>query len=668
MTPPRRHSAPARKTSARKTLARKLPIRKAPTRRPLALRLVRLAALVLIWGAIAACLGVLWLARDLPDIGRLEAAPRRPAVTLLAADGSVLLRYGEFQGERLAPHLLPESLVAAVVAIEDRRFFRHPGIDPLGIARAALANLRAGGVVQGGSTFTQQLAKTLFLSPERSLERKVKEALLALKLERDYSKREILAAYLNRVYFGAGSYGVDAAAHTYFDHGARRLDLFESALLAGLLKAPSRLAPTGDPGPAIERAHLVLAAMVETGAITADQAASARMPAALRRPARAPSGANSRWFTAHVMSELDGYLGRIEADLVVATTLEPRAQARAAHHLTRLLDGPGAARDVGQGAVVVLDHDGAILALMGGRDWRRSQFDRALDARRQPGSAFKPLLYLTAFRQGFRPGDPILDAPLEIAGWAPENFTRRYRGEITLATALAESVNTAAVRLMRETGVGPVRRLARLLGIRSELGRDLSLALGTSEVSLGELTAAYASFANGGRPVFPHAIREIRTRAGRVLYRRRGDRAAPVIAPRPLAELTRVLARTVREGTGRAAALAGHPAAGKTGTSQDFRDAWFIGYSAHYVAGVWLGNDDNRPMAEVTGGGLPARLWHDLMADLHSDRPARPLPALTAQAAQAAAAPAPAPGRPSARAAREENGFARLMQRLGLGE
>ncbi len=607
------------------------PARAAPTARHRSGRPLVSLATIGLWGVIAAAAALAWFAQDLPTIDRVDRYVRRPAITLTAHDGAPVQRLGELQGDLVNARDLPDHVVEAVLAIEDRRFFRHPGLDPIGLARAVVANLRAGRLVQGGSTITQQLAKNLFLSPERTLKRKLQEALLALWLELTYSKTQILSAYLNRVYLGAGTYGIEAAAETYFNKPADRLDLVEAATIAGLLKAPSRYAPTNNPRAAAERARVVLAAMVDAGFLTRDRvaAAAAAPPVPRRKPG---AGGTGRHFADWVADQIGGFVGPNHPDLEVRTTLDLALQRYAERQVDALLAGPGRRHGATQAALVVMTPDGAVRALVGGGDYRATQFNRATDARRQPGSAFKPVIYLAALADGLTPASVVLDAPIDRGGWRPGNYDGRYRGEIPLAHALAHSVNTVSVRLVERVGVPAVRRLGRRLGIGSPLGTDLSLALGTGEVTLLELTAVYAALAAGGVPAHPHGIVEVRDRSGGVLYRRRASPTGPVADPAAVAALTRMMAGVIADGTGRAARL-DRPAAGKTGTSQNHRDAWFLGFTAELVCGVWVGNDDNRPMHRVTGGTLPARLWRMVMLEAHRGRPVRPLRRAPAPAA-----------------------------------
>lgn len=561
-----------------------------------------------VWGAVAGCIALVWFAWDLPRPEDALAHTRRPSVTMTTADGALLATSGDLYGDTVRLRDLPAHLPAAFMAIEDRRFREHGGLDVIGVARAMVANLTAGRVVQGGSTITQQLAKNLFLTPERSLRRKVQEALLALWLEARFTKDELLTIYLNRVYLGAGTFGVDAAARLYFGVPAARLSIAQSAVLAGLPRAPSRLNPRVNPAAAVGRAVEVLEAMADTGAITPAQA----MQAAERiRFPPAPSR-DAGWFADWVRESI-GERAPPTADLLLRTTLDARLQAAMEARLEALLAGPGRAGGVTQGAVVAMDAaSGAVRAMVGGRNYRTSPFNRATQARRQPGSAFKPFVFLAAIEAGASPEDSVADTPLTLAGWSPGNGGWRARGSISIEEALAHSVNTAAVRVMQRAG-GPrqVAAAAQRLGMPGPFPREASIALGTAEVTLLDLVAAYAAFANGGRRVAPHGIAEARAEGRPLAWL--PPAPAQVITPEAAAAMRRMLAAAVAQGTARAAALPGVAVAGKTGTTQDNRDAWFVGMAHAMVLGVWLGNDDATPMEGVAGGGLPARLFREIL-------------------------------------------------------
>ena len=594
-----------------------------PRRRSLLRRVGYWSALLSVWLVIAAAGIVAYYALGLPDIRSLEAPTRRPAITLLTANGATFASFGDLVGDTLTLEEMPAAIPLAVMATEDRRFQSHPGIDPVGLARALVANVRAGYVRQGGSTITQQLAKNLFLTPERTIRRKMQESLLALWLERKFTKAQILTLYLNRVYLGAGAYGVDAAARRYFGQSARKVTLWQAAMLAGLLKAPSRFNPLADPEAAAERTRRVLANMVEAGFLTADQAAAAHPEPG--RPMTVATGvAGSRYFADWIMDQVQGFVGFTDRDLVIVTTLDPRLQTLAESKVAVMLDTDGAAANVRQAALVAMTPDGAVRAMVGGADYAQTQFNRATQALRQPGSAFKPFVYLTALEQGLKPEDRFMDGPISIADWRPKNYDGTFRGMVSLRDALALSINTVAAQLVERVKPRRVVAVARRLGITSEIKPDASLALGTYEVTPLELTAAFAAFASGGDGVLAYGIREIRDPAGNVLYKRAGSGPGRVAQARDVAAMDDMMGAGMQWGTGKAAKI-DRPAAGKTGTTQDHRDAWFLGYTADLVTGVWVGNDDNKPMKLVTGGGLPARLWRDFMLPAHAGLPPRPL-------------------------------------------
>jgi penicillin-binding protein 1A len=603
--------------------ARKKPAFK--IRLPKARTLLRPALLAGLWGFIALVLVIGWYAIQLPRLIDTAAMTRKPSVTILAEDGSVIARYGEITGAVVGVKDLPPHLINAVLAVEDRRFYHHFGVDPIGIARAVYVNFSAGRTVQGGSTLTQQLAKNLFLSPERSLNRKIQEALLALWLEWKYTKDEILTAYLNRVYLGAGAYGVDAAARVYYNKTAQELTLKESATIAGLLRAPSRYAPSANPEKAEERMQTVLGTMVDAGFLT--PAELKRMRAQDSAPkARAGGNEYGRYFADYVLDLVEDYIGADHGDIVVQTTLRPALQ-RGAEAAVQDYVAQGADKRVGNGAAVILSPDGAVRALVGGKDYGDSQFNRAVQALRQPGSSFKPFIYLAAIEHaGYTPDTLVEDAPLEIANYSPDNYTGDYAGWIPLREALAKSLNTVAVRLLQEVSLSQAQKTTRKLGLPTPASTGLSYALGTAEVSLLQLTGAYAALGNGGYAVAPYAILMIRTQAGELLWRRQAPKSDQVIAPEQLAMLVDMMKGVTQFGTGTAAALPDRITAGKTGTSQDFRDAWFMGFTGNYIGGVWMGNDDNKGMKKVTGGSLPARCWKAMMSVAESGQSARGLP------------------------------------------
>jgi len=604
------------------------PKRRVPRQHRTANRLLahgaKFGALLFLWNLIVGGAIVGYFVLTLPDTGELTRAERRPSVTILAANGSLLTTYGDLFGQPLTLKEMSPYLPKAVIATEDRRFYSHFGVDPIGLARALFADIAAGHFVQGGSTITQQLAKNLFLTPERSLSRKIQETLLALWLEHRFTKDQILEIYLNRVYLGAGTYGVDAAAHRYFNKSAKQTNIYESATIAGLLKAPTRFNPTRDREKAAARTAQVLTKMVEAGFVTAKEVSAAgKGGASLAAVASLRPG--SRYFADWVAEQLGEFADSSKRDLTVVTTLDPRMQAEAEAAVADIIAREGSRMKVQQGALVAMSPDGAVRAMVGGRDYGESQFNRATQAQRQPGSAFKPFVYLAGLEAGLRSSDEFVDAPIRIGGWEPRDYTGRYQGEMTLSEGLAQSVNTIAVQVAQRAGIRNVISVAHRLGISSELPAEMSLALGTAEVNLLELVASYAPFANGGSGVWPHGIAEIRDSAGKVVFRRTGSGPGQVASPEFAGAISEMLSAVIDHGTGKSAALP-RPAAGKTGTTQDYRDAWFIGYTADLVAGVWLGNDDNSPMNKVTGGSLPAQAWRRFMLAATKPMPVRALP------------------------------------------
>jgi len=605
--------------------------RKAPVRRRRFLRFSRRARKIIYWGTVAglwlvmaASAGLAWVALGIPDTSGLWRAAAGPSVTVLDANGAVLATRGAVYGDDVPLAKMSPYLPLAVIATEDRRFYSHWGLDPVSVVRALFTNIEEGRVVEGGSTITQQLAKNVFLTPERTFKRKLEEAMLALWLEWRFTKDQILTLYLNRVYFGAGTYGVEAATRRYFDKPPLQLTLPESALLAGLLKAPSRFSPTNDPDLAHGRAELVLDAMLQAGFITKEARAKAvRTPLKL---AAATRSMGAQYFADWVLDTLPDLVATTRGELVVETTLHLPFQRAAERAVDDMLETQGQSLAASQAALVSIDRDGAIRAMVGGRAYGASQFNRATQARRQPGSAFKPFVYLAALEHGRTPSWHMSDAPIQIGHWSPTNFSGGYQGDVTLETALAESINTVAVRLAESVGREAVIETAHRLGIRSALEPVPSLALGTQEVGLLELTNAYLPFATGGEMPRIHGIERVLTRQGRVLYTAKAVPTARVVAPADAGAMNAMLREALLRGTGLKARLLERDAAGKTGTSADFRDAWFVGYTADLVTGVWVGNDDGTPMRKVTGGGLPAEIWHAFMERAASVYPSRPLP------------------------------------------
>ncbi|MGE0502687.1 MAG: transglycosylase domain-containing protein [Rhizobiaceae bacterium] len=594
-----------------------------------------------IWVGIAGAGVVAWYGAQLPSAVTWSIPNRPPNVKIVAVDGGLLANRGMTGGEAVGLHEMSPYIPQAVMAIEDRRFYSHFGIDPIGLARAMFENVTTGRFHQGGSTLTQQLAKNLFLKPDRTIERKVQEVLLAVWLEQKHTKDQILEMYLNRVYFGSGSYGVEAASRRYFGKSARDVTLAEAAMLAGLLKAPSRLSPARDPKAADERAQLVLAAMREEGMI-GEKELTVAMSAPAARVSAFWTG-SEHYVADRVMEELPTLIGDVREDVIVDTTVDRDLQRLGEASIRRLIGESGKKLHVSQGALVSIDNTGAVRAMVGGADYADSQFDRASEARRQPGSAFKPFVFLAAIEQGATPDSVRNDAPIRIGKWTPENYNGKYFGRVTLTTALAKSLNSVAAQLAAEVGPAAVVEGAWRMGIESDLNANLSIALGTSEVTPLELTAAYVPLANGGYRPDVHFVTRVTTISGKVLYEHRGA-VKRVLSPEVVGMMNAMMSETLEAGTARKAAF-GWPAAGKTGTSQNSRDAWFVGYTANLTTGVWFGNDDGSPTKNITGGSLPAAAWHEFMLAAHEGVAVAELPGRYRRgwnAEPAAAQPVPA--------------------------
>ncbi len=606
-------------------MTRKKPSRKRkvkPRRRSLFRVLLRWLFAAAIWGFLALAVFVGWTALELPDLDELVDS-RAPFVTVLASDGEVLSTYGDVHGRALHFSELPQELVLAAIAIEDRRFFDHFGIDVFGILRAGISNFRSGRIVQGGSTITQQIAKNLFLTPERSYKRKFQEMLLSFWLEQKFSKTELLAIYLNRIYLGAGMFGVDAAARRFFDKSARDLSLAEAAMIAGLFKAPSRYNPITNPESAQQRAAVVLDAMVQAEFIDSATAHHVQQSPASAHGNRS-TGKDVRYATDWVMTQSADHVGVPQTDIVVVTTINPAIQRLAQNTLREAIEVHGTELNANQGALVTLAPDGRILAMVGGADYGATQFNRATNALRQPGSVFKLFVYLAALEAGFRPDDIVIDRPVTIRNWSPRNFNERHEGRISLQQAFARSINTVAADVAWRTGIPRVAEVAKRLGVDGDIPVVPSIALGTRDMTLLDLSAAYAVVANQGLAVWPYVIQEIRSADGDVLYRHEPVATPRLLDPPVHADMINLLQTVISDGTGRNAAIA-WPAGGKTGTSQDFRDAWFIGFTRQFTTGVWIGNDDGSSMNEVTGGRLPAQIWAQYMNGIMAGREALPL-------------------------------------------
>ena len=588
-----------------------------------------------VWGAIFIVAFLAVFATDLQDTSTLYNVQRQPSISYLDRSGALVAVRGSQESPPVDIDKLPPYVPAAFVSIEDRQFYHHFGFNPWGMIRAEAYNLtHRGATLQGGSTITQQLARNLFLTPTQSIRRKAQELILAVWLETKFSKKQILALYLNRVNFGGGAYGIEAASQRYFNKPAAQLTLGEAALLAATMKGPSRYNPAANSDRAAKRATTVLNAMVETGAIT-----PAERDAAFAQPVHVSATLESQraqYFTDWLDGQVRALLGKEPTeDLVVETTLDLPIQTAAEQAVRNGVAGH-ANQGVEQGALVALDGQGRIRAYVGGASYADSQYDRVTEAKRQAGSAFKPFVYLTAMEAGHTPSEPVVDEPLTIGNWSPKNYTGKYLGPITLETALAQSINTVAARLANEVGTNNVAATAHRLGITSQIQTDPSMALGAVEVDPLEMAEAYDAFANGGYRVQAYGIERIRTASGQVLYDHGvdGDALKSVIGQPALSEMAQMMRQVVATGTGGRAKIGGYDLAGKTGTTSDYRDAWFVGFTGGFVTAVWVGRDDNTPMKRVTGGGAPAEIWRAFMAPVLPHLQAEPIPGGAAPAAQ----------------------------------
>ncbi|WP_343344647.1 PBP1A family penicillin-binding protein [Sphingomicrobium sp. XHP0239] len=578
---------------------------------------------ILKWGAALAGLGLMVLLiavffayQSLPSYEQLRTrGDLGQTIVVRAADDSILVSMGPSFGRWLDYNEIPETMKEAMVAVEDRRFRSHPGVDPVGIARGMYVSMREGdgpGGARGVSTISQQVARNIFLTPDRSFVRKVREAIIALALERKFSKNQILELYLNRVYFGGGAYGIDAASNTFFGHDATNMSLGEAAIIAGLVKAPSNYSPTADIDAARDRANVVLDVMVRGGFLSRQEANSAN-PAEIRLQKR--TGTNSaRYFTDWALPQLDTLISETSEAIDVYTTLDPQMQDYASEAINA--HAPAGT----QGALVAIDRDGAVRAMVGGKDYVESIYNRAAVARRQPGSAFKLFVYLTALEQGLRPDDIVVDEPITIDGWTPRNSNRTYLGAITLREAFARSVNTISAQIGEEMGFGTIASMANRFGISDQIDPYPSMVLGSNEVRLLDMTRAYAAVSAGGISRPPYAITKVVTADGRLLYSHSQAGSRVLVAPWVADDMTDLLQTAVQSGTGRAAQI-GRPVAGKTGTTNSNRDGWFIGFSSGLTTGVWMGNDDNRQVAGLQGGTAPARAFSDFMKKAVANRP-----------------------------------------------
>ena len=588
---------------------------------------LKLLSLCFMLGVIG-LLVLLWFASELPDLDKLESYDKPPGIRIFDTSENLIGSYGHVVGKYVAFDGLPKHLIQALLATEDRRFFEHVGVDPMGIARAMYHNIVAGGVVQGGSTITQQLAKNTFLTPARTFKRKIQEVMLSVWIENHFSKEKIVEIYFNRVYLGAGNYGIDAASRHYFNKSATDLNLEESALLVGLLKAPSRYAPTRDKELSFKRTQQVILNMKDAKMLN-DRAASEAIAGFEKTINLQPEkGKGARYFADWVVDLIPTVIGQVDGDIEVYTTLNPRIQNKAETTITSYLEKQGGTKNVSQAALLTMSPDGAIKAMVGGVDYNKNQFNRITQARRQPGSAFKLFVYLAALESGLTPNSWVMDKRIQFGGWSPRNYNGRYLGDIKLREAFFRSVNTVAVQLARQVGIGTVIKMARRLGVKGPLSPNLSLALGAGEMTMLDLVGAYSHLANNGKKTAPYAIRKITNQmTGELIYERTGKetKQGEALGGDVTRMMNDMLTDTVSLGTGRSASF-GRPAAGKTGTTNDNRDAWFIGFTPQFTTGVWVGNDDNKPTKKITGGSMPALIWRDVMKSAHAGLPVLPIP------------------------------------------
>ncbi len=542
----------------------------------------------------------------------LKASPNGQMIRVRAADGTVIQTLGPSFGRWLTIRQLPSEMKDAMVAVEDRRYYMHPGVDPIGITRSFYARAVAGRWTQGGSTITQQLARNIYLNNNKEFGRKMREIILALAMETKFSKDQILELYLNKVYFGGGAYGVDAASRKFFDHGAEDLSLAEAAIIAGLVKAPSRYSPTADAKAALSRAGVVVEVMQDAGMITAAQAASVK-PSLVKMAAEPPQD-SVRYFTDWALPQLDGLIDETEKPIDVWTTLDLKMQrAATAAIIANVPKGS-------QGALVAIDRDGAVKAMVGGTDYVTSNYNRAVTAVRQPGSAWKLFVYLTALESGYRPEDKVEDKPVDIDGWQPKNSGGNYAGEITLRTAFAYSKNTVAAQLGQEVGTSSIANMARRFGITTPINTSPSMVLGTSETHVIDMTRAFAAVAAKGRSITPFGISKVTTIDGDVIYSAKPQKSIQLVEDWVAGGMTDLMQTAVATGTGRAANI-GRPVAGKTGTTTSNKDGWFLGFSSGLTTGVWMGRDNARAVGGLEGGRAPAQAWAAFMRIAVANRP-----------------------------------------------
>jgi penicillin-binding protein 1A len=576
------------------------------------IRLLKIGVGALLLGLMVLGIFVAVARGEIDSFEDLKASPNGQMIRVRAADGTVIQSLGPSFGRWLTFSQLPTEMKEAMVAVEDRRYYMHPGVDPIGITRSFYVRAIEGRWTQGGSTITQQLARNIYLNNNKEFGRKIREIILALAMETKFSKEQILELYLNKVYFGGGAYGVDAASRKFFDHGAENLSLAEAAIIAGLVKAPSRYSPTADAKAALDRAGVVVEVMQDAGMITAEQAAAVK-PAQVKIASEPPQD-SVRYFTDWVLPQLDGLIDETEKPIDVWTTLDLKMQRAATKAIVNNV--PKGA----QGALVAIDRDGAVKAMVGGTDYVTSNYNRAVTAVRQPGSAWKLFVYLTALESGFRPEDKVVDEPVEIEGWQPKNSGGNYAGEITLRTAFAYSKNTVAAKIGEEVGTSSIANMARRFGITTPINTQPSMVLGTSEARVIDMTRAFAEVAAKGRSLTPYGISKVTTIDGDVIYSAKPQKSIQLVEEWVAGGMTDLMQTAVATGTGRAANI-GRPVAGKTGTTTSNKDGWFLGFSSGLTTGVWMGRDNARAVGGLEGGRAPAQAWAAFMRIAVAGRP-----------------------------------------------
>lgn len=569
----------------------------------------------LFWLGFAVFLYLLYCFITLPNIEDMASLTRQPTTQILDDDSNEIATYGAVYAKIVYPEELPKHLVNAIISTEDRRFYEHFGFDIISFSRAMLANIKAMAYVQGGSTISQQVAKNLFLTSQKSIKRKIQELLLAFWLENKFSKEQILTLYLNRVYLGTGVYGVEAAANKYFEKNAEDINLLESAILAGMLKAPSRYNPIASTSNALSRAKVVLQNMEKNNSITTKEKTNAtKMKIGHQKTENRPKG---RYFADWIYQDVNAYIGERNQDVTVYTTLNAKLQAFAEKTLVEAI-ATNKAKNISQGAIVVMDKDGAVKAMVGGVNYEKSQFNRATQALRQAGSTFKPIVYMTALEEGFEIEDKLQDMPITIKNWSPKNYNKKYAGKVTLDYALINSLNLATIDLAQKFSGSKIISNAYKMGISTKLKDTPALPLGVAEVKMMDMITAYSVFANKGTPITPFGIKEVISKEGEDVFALKIQEKNRIFDKKNVSKMNNMLERVIIEGTGKKAKQ-DFFVAGKTGTTQDYKDAWFIGYSDDYIAAVWLGNDDNSPMKKISGGKLPAQIWQKIINFAHNE-------------------------------------------------